>query len=309
MNLLRIPSVTSNISDIADFLEAKCILSSEKSFSINSARSIMSIESDELNVDGIIDDDYRLMNRLEDALSEISQRGRRCNDKYPFSIEHNRIIIKDHIPSLHYDIYAYLLFATIWNMGRYRIMGGIDGALLFEELSEKIAKSYFGENTESQIFGTGSLEKATFQHKIEVLLSALNEGGCFKEPEGSTGRQNDGKLDIIVWKPFSDRRGSKLIGMGQCKTGSSWEDTVTQLQPSAFFGSYCSMTPYVDPVRMFFVAASCKEKWEELSRMGGIFFDRSRIMDYLPDSLDDSLLNRINTWLSEIIHACIHELE
>lgn len=137
------------------------------------------------------------------------------------------------------------------------------------------------------------------------MLDALNEGGSFKEPEGSTGRQNDGKLDVIVWKPFSDNRGSKLIGMGQCKTGSSWENMVTQLQPSVFFGSYCSMTPYVEPVRLFFVTASCKEKWEELSRSGGIFFDRCRIMDYLPESLDKDLFTRITNWLSEIINSYI----
>lgn len=303
MSLLKIPSATSNISDIADFLEAKCILSDDKSYSINSARSTISIESDELNIDGIDDDDSKLLNRLEEALTEIVQRGNRCNNKYPFSIEHNRIVVKVDIPQLYYDIYIYLLFATIWNMGRKRIMGEIDGTLLFEELSEIIAKSYFGENTESLIFGTGAQERETFRHKIESLLRALNEGGNFKEPEGSTGRQNDGKLDVVVWKPFSDNRGSKLIGMGQCKTGSSWEHMVTQLQPSVFFGSYCSMTPYVEPVRMFFVTASCKEKWEELSRSGGIFFDRCRIMDYLPVFLDNNLSDRIQHWTSEIIHA------
>lgn len=308
MSLLKIPSVTSNISDIADFLEVQCILSPEQSYSINSARSTMSIESDELNLDGIEDDDSRLLNRLEEALSEIEQRKRRCNNKYPFLIEHNRIFVNVNVPQFYFDIYIYLLFATIWNMGSKRIMGGHDGSLLFEELSEKIAMSYFGENTKSMIFGTGAQERTTFRDKIEALLRALNEGGNFKEPEGSTKRQNDGKLDIVVWKPFSDNRGSKLIGMGQCKTGTSWESVVTQLQPSVFFGSYCSMYPYVEPIRMFFVAASCKEKWEELSRSGGIFFDRCRIMDYLPDSINEDLLNRIQCWFNEIIRVCIDDL-
>lgn len=309
MSLLRIPSVTSNISELADFLEAKCVLSEENYYSINSARSVMSIESDELNAEGIEDDDSRLLDRLEDALNEIESRNTRCNNKYPFFVEHNKIVTKNEIPPFYFSIYVYMLFATIWNMGSKRVMNGIDGALLFEELSEKIAKSYFGNNSQSLIFGTGAKERETFRNKVETLLRALNEGGSFKEPEGSTGRQNDGKLDVVVWKPFSDGRGNKLIGMGQCKTGSSWEDKVTQLLPSAFFGSYCSMIPYVEPVRMFFVAASCKEKWEELSRNGGLFFDRCRIMDYLPEDIDEHLLNRIQIWLSEIIRVCINELK
>lgn len=304
MDLVKIPNVTSNISDIADFLEIQCILKGESSYSITSALKAMSMESDELNFDGINDDESKLLNRLEEALTEIQQRNDRCNQKYPFQIEHNKIVLKTELSELNYNIYIYMLFATIWNMGRKRIMGDIDGALLFEEVSEKIAKAYFGENAKSLIFGTGAQQKETFKQKVTLLLSSLDEGGCFKEPLGSTGKQNDGKLDIIVWKPFSDKRGSKLIGMGQCKTGTSWENMVTQLQPSAFFGSYCNMIPYVDPVRMFFVAASCKEKWEELARNSGILFDRCRIMDYLPDSIDQDLLNRINIWVSEIIKAC-----
>lgn len=55
------------------------------------------------------------------------------------------------------------------------------------------------------------------------------------------------------------------------------------------------------------MAASCKEGWEELFRNGGIFFDRCRIMDYLPESLDNDLFNRIHHWLSEIIRACVDD--
>lgn len=306
MDFVQIPNAWSNLSDIADFLEVQCVLRGE-SYSIVSALKAMSIESDGLDVNGINDEESRILNRLEEALSEIQQRNERCNQKYPFRADRNKIVLKTGLSEADSSIYTYMLFATVWNMGSRRIMAGIDGALLFEELSEKVARSYFGADARSMIFGTGARSRETFGQKVTSLLDALNEGGCFKVPEGSTGRQNDGKLDMVVWKPFSDRRGGKLIGMGQCKTGNSWESLVSQLQPSAFFGSYSTMTPYVDPVRMFFVAASCRDKWEELTRRSGILFDRCRIMDYLPGSVDADLLRRIKLWVSEIIRACTGE--
>lgn len=304
--MIEVPGISSSITDIADFLEARCILSDNHSYSLLSARNAMSGGSDELDFDGIIDDDDRIMNKLEEALQEIESRKRRCNQKYPFKTECRSITLEDSA-SLIFNIYSYLLFATLWNMGSKRIMNGIDGTLLFEEISEIIAKSYFGNNTKSMIFGTGSNHRLTFKQKVERLLVELNEGGEYKEPAGSQRRQKDGKLDIVVWKPFSDKRPCQFIGMGQCKTGSSWEDYVSQMNPMAFFGSYTTLNPFVPPIRMFFVAASCKEGWEELFRSGGIFFDRCRIMDYLPESLDDDLFARIQHWLSEIIRVCVDD--
>ena len=54
-------------------------------------------------------------------------------------------------------------------------------------------------------------------------------------PENETKvTAKDGKLDIVVWRRFADGRPGQLIGFGQCKTGTSWPDDLTKLQPEGF---------------------------------------------------------------------------
>lgn len=295
-----VPSVSANISELADFLEIKCLFSDEALYSINSARSALSIESDECKNNGIESEDDSILRKLEDTLNEIENRAKRSNNKYPFTTERYRIRLKPD-KDLFDFVYIYLLLATRINMGTERILNDIDGALLFEELSENVAKSYFGNNSKSIVFGTSAREAKTFKNKIQDLLRLLNEGGCFKEPEGSSGKQNDGKLDVIVWKPFIDNRGGKLIGLGQCKTGTSWRGTLGQLQPSVFFGSYTTCQPYHDPIRLFFITESCTDSWEETARTAGILFDRCRFMDYFSGNISDSLYEKIQSWVNSAI--------
>ena len=73
-----IPSINDDISEIADFLEIKCLFSEERLFSIESAKSVLSIESDELYFEGIEDDDDRTYNRLMEAFAELTNKKKDC---------------------------------------------------------------------------------------------------------------------------------------------------------------------------------------------------------------------------------------
>lgn len=295
-----LPSISSNISELADFIEMECLLSEEESYSSMSAKSMLSVGSDEINNEGIESEDDRISRRLEDVMVELKDRKRRCNNHYPFVIESHKIVLDKSNTQIYY-IYIYLLLVTRLNMVTNKVYEGIDGTLLFEELSEVVAKSYFGDNTKSLLFGTSSDAIRNFKDKINTLLNMLEEGGQFRIPEGSNGMQKDGHLDIVVMKSFSDRRGGKLVGFGQCKTGTFWEGTLSQLQPRTFMSSYTTCTPYHSPVRMFFIAESCTEKWEENCRYGGILFDRCRLMDYLPLNISDSINTKIQKWVDTAV--------
>lgn len=287
-------------TELADFLEVKCLLSPENVYSINSAKSAIVMSSDEELIAGAESEEDIILIKLEEALFEIKDRKLKCGTKYPFFVEHSTVKLH-HESDVIKQIYIYLLLATRANMNTERIQSDEDGTLLFEELSEIIAKKYFGENSRTLIFGTSMSEIGSFKAKIEALLEGLNESGEFRNPEGSLGKQKDGKLDIVVWKPFADKRPAKLIGFGQCKTGTSWQNTITQLQPSAFMSCYTTCNLYTDPVRLFFIADSCVEGWEECARNAGILFDRCRLMDFLPNTVESTLFERINRWTSDII--------
>lgn len=150
----------------------------------------------------------------------------------------------------------------------------------------------------TEVFGTAVT--GSFKEKMETLLRSLNIRGHFKDLEGSTGHQKDGNLDIVTWIPFSDKKDGQMIALGQCKTDTYWESMLTELDPDSFFSLYSSQQPYAKPLKMFFVAESFgKYKWGERSSSGGVLFDRTRIMEFLPDEVDGEmgeLLSKIIIW-------------
>ena len=293
----NIPSIKDDISEIADFIEIKCLFSDEGLYSIESAKSALSVESDELHFEGIDDDDDKIYNRLMEVFAELKQRKRDCNNFYPFNIDNNLISFNNECKEQITEIYKYLLFATRANMRDDRHFGeGKDAALIFEMLSQYICESYFGNQSTSMVFGTAA--GIAFNDKVRRLMEKLNYKSEVKIPIGSSGKRKDGKLDVIVWNPFKDKRDSMLIGMAQCKTGTHWDETLTQLQPSNFFRNYMSYIPIADPVRLFFITESVaiNEQWEERARDAGILFDRQRIMSLLPQEIDQDLLKDLIGW-------------
>ena len=297
----NIPSIKDEISEIADFIEIKCFFSEEGYFSLESAKSALSIESDELYFEGIDDDDDRTYHRLMEVFAELKQRKKDCNNLYPFIIDNSLVSINNECNKQITEIYKYLLFATRANMRDDRHFGeGKDAALIFEVLSQYICESYFGNRSVSMVFGTAT--GMVFKDKVKELIEKLNYKSEVKEPVGSNGKRKDGKLDVIVWNPFKDKRDSMLIGMAQCKTGTHWDETLTQLQPSNFFRNYMYYSPIADPVRLFFITESVaiNEEWEERARDAGILFDRQRIMSFLPQNIDNHLMQDIIEWNSYI---------
>lgn len=298
----NVPSREDNLSEIADFIELKCLFSTG-GISLESIRKAMAVESDELNFDGINDDDDKLYNRLDEVYAELERRKIECNNHYPFTIRETLVEVDSNCPELIKDYYLYLLLATRANMRDDRFFTRIDATLLFEQVSELVVKSYFGDKAKTMIMGTSTGN--AFRDKVTSLLRNLKMSGTFRSPVGSTGRQKDGKLDIVVWLPFTDERDSMFIGFGQCKTGTSWDDKLTELQPSSFFANYTNYTPIHIPSRLFFIADSisiAQEKWEERARNAGILFDRRRIMEYLPyTQMPDDLTTSIRVWNASII--------
>ena len=287
------PNVHDSDYLIADYIEYICVLT-ESSVSSSDLRSLFSISDDEIDNDGVESADDASIDRLEDAISVCRSRSLMCPDRYPF--EHHRIELTNKtIENQYKEIYLFLLFATRCNMNTQRVQNGVDATKIFEELCAEVAHEYFGGRSKFYIFGTAS--ETNFSEKVEDLIRKIHLDFQFNNPNGSTGRQKDGSLDIVAWIPFPDNKDGQLIAMGQCKTGDSWESKLTELQPSAFFKSYCTGAPCADPIRMFFVSESFGNyKWTERCNKGGILFDRMRIMSFLPPQIPVGLMSKITRW-------------
>lgn len=295
-----LPNSRSSSQDWADYAEFLAI--KDSTISLMKLRKYPMLVSDEIDIDGIEDEADKLNNKMEEVSQEIESRINHLGVKYPFKLENNGYVLRfKKSKNISCLVYKYLLFATRIKMtgktGENRVLNKLDGSLLFEKLCGEIVAVFFGPNTKVDVFGTSKSDGIGFYKKIDVLIKELGEGIGAKEYKGA--KPQDDKVDIIVWKEFLDKKTSKFIGFGQCKTGTSWVDTLSELQPDIFCKTWFIDTPIVTPIKMFFCAQYFpKDKWDFKARQAGLIFDRFRIIENLPVKIDKILISEISSWLN-----------
>ena len=232
-----------------------------------------------------------------DAFGNLGHRAGACREGYPFQLDLQGYALSFNQLALNhrYVVYQYLLLATRLDMRSNRMHAGLDGALLFEELAAEAAREYLGARAESLVFGTAA-EEGNFQAKVNELCRLIKEGGGFVERDATPSRPRDGKLDVVAWKHFTDGLAGKLIVFGQCKTGTNYSDTLTQLNPTAFYQKWFRDALVVTPVRTFFIAEALpSDQRYNASSDAGILFDRCRIVDFC-DNVDKDVLSKVTAW-------------
>lgn len=284
------PSPWAPSTDWADFLEVECLRQSDRNASSGDLLAALSrIDDDAPEERAFTDSQSETL--VAETFAELSERARHSGTGthcYPFRIDEEGQLIELVNRPGQQELYLYLLLATRMNMSESRIQDGIDGALLFEEICCEVAKAYWGDRAEAMVFGTGRRndenETASFSSAVDSLCAKLKEGISFQSHSGHLPTAKDGKLDIVVWKSFADKRHGRLIGFGQCKTGTNWQSGVFQLNVEAFWGKWICRRPGVFPVRLFFMTARPTDTaWFDLCVDAGIVFDRCRMLDFAPN--------------------------
>lgn len=190
-------------------------------------------------------------------------------------------------------------------MQQNRVHNCINGTVLLEELGAHVLVNYVGGTATTDtptgygrargiVFGTGN--PGDFKDKVNDLCALLGEGGAFRALDPAEVDENDDKLDVVAWVPFSDQKKGLLILYGQCKTGTSWDSQKTQLQPTAFIKRWMRDPYLYDPARVFIISeASDRAQWCGDVLYAGLLFDRCRIVDFCHNVKED-LLERIKEW-------------
>lgn len=293
------PSATAK-HELADFVEL--VSWREGTISVVALNQLLSRLDEPDYSTGVPEGDDEIDDSVEGAFSEIERRIEACAGAYPFVVENEGQSVRFNANGNNgrHTIYLFLLLATRLNMNEQRRHGGLDGTKLFEEIGEQSAKSYLGTRAEGLVFGT-AVGAGNFQKKVDELCRRLGEGDGFTQR--SSGRPQDGKLDVVAWIPFSDCMPGKLILFGQCKTGTHYKRHLTQLQPDAFCNKWFRSQPALRPTRAFFVAeALSPPKWRDHAVDAGLLFDRCRIVDF-SEPMDANVLARVRTWTSEAARA------
>lgn len=304
--MITIPSLHSSaIGEIADFAELECLRNQGNPVSATSIGRVLAQDS------ARDDDDVRPV--ISAAFSDLVARAKDCGSgrRYPFRLSsHDNVLALGSLNGKYSILYQYLLFATRFNMSSNRSHGGEDGTRLFEAFCAEVARNYFSDveyKGESLVFGTGRFSKTRedsqhinkrgFRTSVDELCHRVGEGGKFFHHTAlSPVTAKDGRLDVVVWKGFKDGRPNQFIGMGQCKTGSNWRNSVDALQPANFFSKWVLSRPAILPIRMFFVAERIVVDWHEVAMDTGLLFDRCRIMQYA-NRISSDLFARIRAWV------------
>ena len=288
------PSPRASAHELADFAELTAWQLGSVSWT-HLARLLGRLDEQDYS-DGVPEED-EMDSVVQAAYEELQQRSESCVTGYPFQLDasgytlttpRRHVYLKSHI-------YKYLLLATRLNMNTNKNHAGIDGTLLFERLAAEMARNYFGEKAESLVFGTAS-DHSSFADRINYLCQRVGEGSSFVNRNSSLNRQRDGKLDVVVWKPFPDGLPGKFIGFGQCKTGTDYKDTLTMLQPDAFCRKWIASPLAFVPIRAFFVSEALhRESWYDAAVDAGLLFDRCRVVEF-SEAISHEVADDIISW-------------
>lgn len=291
----------ATLAEIADYIEVQCLLSEEGCFSIVEAAEDSGFVEDEDEIDSIDTDDY---NNFAEALGQIELRSDFSTlRKYPFVAEKQIVSMNENCSEYYRTLYSFLLFTTRWKMGCDRIVNEKDGTLLFERLCREVLTQFFGPHAKSIVFGTGAEDKLkSFEEKVKGLLERINEKGYqFQYPPRVHHKQKDNGIDLIAFIPFNDSRKGHFMAFGQCKTGTSWREKLGQMSPETFCNVFLSPPLRFRPISIYMVSEACDENWEYLaSRALGLLFDRTRIVEFLPDNINEDLYADIQLWVKGV---------
>ena len=212
--------------DLADFSEIASWQGGKVSDRHVSSQLAKSEENDHTNGVPITD---KLHEEVLDAFNLVGERVESYGSAYPFELDKSgrSLQLRPHSDGPAQTLYKYLLLATRLDMNQNRIHAGVDGPYLFEKLCAEIACQYFGAASQSLVFGTSS-DLRSFPARVEDLCIQIGEGNTYRNNSGRRQpRTKDDGLDVVVWIPFNDTRQGKLIGFGQCKTGTHYEEHLT----------------------------------------------------------------------------------
>ena len=220
-----VPEATAPPEHHADFLELCTLRSGAGSTSIQefirdlrigNATEVVA-DSEDRDEDYESDDEDEAI--AQTAFDELDERRRNFGlhaKSYPFELSETSISLKENG-----DESLYTFLALLSWCGKDAGPKGTDGERIFEEICAKAAESYLGHHDDgrvrSVVFGfPRRILPAGFSAALDELCKQLGEGGSHRKGRSKLPNQKDGKLDVVAWVEFQDRRQGKLITFGQC---------------------------------------------------------------------------------------------
>ena len=209
-------------------------------------------------------------------LREISRRKRHCLATYPFELDGTGV---RYVPSNTCVPYLFMLCISVSRKYREEHRQ-IDTDEFFDELVLDALKHYLGAGSDGLRFGapaSGDRPK-NFEDAIYWLANRMH----LPKGRGRARRTGgDRGLDVIVWRPFRDKRSAYVVMMAQCTVQIDWFQKARDLSEDAWRGWVdLGKDPHL-VLALPFVISMTYDKWDELRRHVHTILDRLRLAQLL----------------------------
>jgi hypothetical protein len=246
-------------------------------------------------------DDERYSNQdfalagVKDAWTELRRRERAMGTCSAFSIEKKRI--SRHNNWRNYPAYTFCILLSLapyydwWKETEYPEQGEI-----FELLTKE---SFSAQFAEWEVFHTGWTKNKPV-HLREVATEVINHLG---EIPGDMATwddpyQKEAGLDLLCYRPFSDRRQGIPVYLMQCASGDNWKEKLH----TPDLGIWTDIIQFKNhPLKAFSTPFTFDEKIhaQNSKLVGGLFLERCRLLSACNDKgewLSEELRDRIISW-------------
>lgn len=314
MKRLSAPDRADTRSALADWLELAAVLDPRRTATRASLLGVLDIPDDDERVsidaetgealdEGILEE--RRTAIADAAFEELQYRSLVLGDCYPFVLDDRGTVLKCLIeePINHegHLVYLFCLLATGIRDKRLRAAGSSaqrsartrEIADAFQVCACLAAGGYLSGSVAS--FGFPRASGDAFLPALRDVFRRFGSGSVITDvPAGFPGALKDGGVDVFAWRDHCDRMPGKLYLVGQCASGTNWEDksVVSDMEglrnwvlghpryctPAMFIPfplehglNDSNEAPFEDVIRQ-----RC-EYWEKIF---GIIFDRLRISHY-----------------------------
>lgn len=230
---------------------------------------------------------------VEVLMREVGRRRRHCASAYPFEEQDSGVRYTQSKTGI-----SYLFMLCISVSKPYRDEHRqSDTDQLFDSLVLDALRKYLGAGSDGVRFGAPASGRRppNFRYAIYWLAEKMNLPTGGGHPRKTSG---DGGLDIIVWRPFRDRRSGYLVLLAQCTVQRDWVIKAKDLTEDIWRGWIdLGKDPHL-VLAIPFVIPLNYEKWDDIRRLVHTVVDRLR----LAELLENAKLQResdIKNWIAK----------
>jgi hypothetical protein len=268
----------STADDIADCLESLILCSPSRAIGLG---QLQEFASSLLQVGDA---------SLTFAVNRMRNRKLVLGELYPFEFDVSSIVRSDDASFL-----PYTQFLLMSGTGLAQLDSG-DSALSgpeqwFEDLTLESVRNWLGTGAEGVRFGwpSDSGRPAEFPEAIRWLSDRMNVelGSAYRPPT-----RKDGGVDVVVWRPFGDRRSGFPIVLVQCTLQRDLPSKARDIDVMNWSGwlalDYPPMTALATPR----VISDSTDRWSQLNRQT-LVLERVRLSRYFPGHVRQELHGKV----------------